>query len=31
MKNVHLLPTDKPSRLFKDDNQVLNLNINPVH
>jgi len=30
MKNIHILPTDKPSRLFKDDNQVLTLNTHPV-
>jgi hypothetical protein len=30
MKNIHLLPTDKPSRLYKDDNQVLTLNTHPV-
>lgn len=30
MKNVHLLPTDKPSRLFKDDSQILNLNIHSL-
>ena len=30
MKNIHLIPTDKPSRLFKDDNQVLNLHTHSV-
>jgi hypothetical protein len=30
MKNIHLIPTDKPSRLYKDDNQVLTLNTHPV-
>jgi hypothetical protein len=30
MKNIHILPTDKPSRLYKDDNQVLTLNTHPV-
>jgi hypothetical protein len=30
MKNLHLLPTEKPSRLYKDDNQVLTLNTHPV-
>jgi hypothetical protein len=30
MKNLHLLPTDKPSRLFKDYNDVLHLNSHHV-
>jgi hypothetical protein len=30
MKNIHLIPTDKPSRLYKDDSQVLNLNIHSL-
>jgi hypothetical protein len=30
MKNVHVTSTDLPSRLFKDDNQVLNLNTHSV-
>jgi hypothetical protein len=30
MKNIHILPTEKPSRLYKDDNQVLTLNTHPV-
>jgi hypothetical protein len=30
MKNIYVLPTDKPSRLYKDDNQVLTLNTHPV-
>jgi hypothetical protein len=30
MKNIHLIATDKPSRLFKDDNQVLNLHTHSV-
>lgn len=30
MKNIHLLPTNEPSRLFKDDNQVVNLHTHPV-
>jgi hypothetical protein len=30
MKNIHIIPTEKPSRLYKDDNQVLTLNTHPV-
>lgn len=30
MKNIHVTPTDKPSRLYKNDNQVLTLNTHPV-
>ena len=30
VKNLHLIPTDKPSRFYKNDNQVLILNTHPV-
>jgi hypothetical protein len=30
MKNIHLIPTEKESRLYKDDNQVLTLNTHSV-
>jgi hypothetical protein len=30
MKNIYLIPTEKPSRLYKDDNQVLNLHTHSV-
>jgi len=30
MKNIHIIPTEKPSRLYKDDNQVLNLHTHSV-
>jgi hypothetical protein len=30
MKNINVIPTEKPSRLYKDDNQVLTLNTHPL-
>ena len=30
MKNLYLIPTSQPSRLYKDNNQVLTLNTHPV-